>query len=282
MIHWLVQSVVDHPDLAAGRPPAGLLSPAEQERYAGYLNPKRRRDWLLGRWTAKRLIQAHYAAASGFQPALDSFTVTQDSDGAPYVVSCHPALSGAPEDDVPARLPLALSISHSHGYAFCAVCCTNAHPIHLGADLELVEPRGAGFVHDYFTAEEQHALASAPPALADLLVTATWSAKESVLKALRLGLRVDTRTVQCMVPPAQPRMWSTFSIDICGAVQPAHAAAAHAEAAHAGTVHAEPARAEPLPAGIPHGFTGWWRVMDNRLRPGTQFVLTLVAQGCTL
>ncbi|RIK33954.1 MAG: hypothetical protein DCC57_24670, partial [Chloroflexi bacterium] len=109
------------------------------------------------------------------------------------------------------------------------------------------------------------------------LVTATWSAKESVLKALRLGLRVDTRTVQCMVPPTQPRMWSTFSIDICGAVQPAHAAAAHA-----GTVHAEPARAELLPAGIPHGFTGWWRVMDNRLRPGTQFVLTLVAQGCTL
>lgn len=278
MIRWLVQSVVDHPDLAAGRPPAGLLSPAELERYAGYLNPKRRRDWLLGRWTAKRLIQAHYAAAERFHPALDSFTVTQDSDGAPYVVSCNPALSSsALEDDAPARLPLALSISHSHGSAFCAVCCTNAHPINLGADLELVEPRGAGFVHDYFTAEERHALAGAPPGLADLLVTATWSAKESVLKALRLGLRVDTRTVQCMVPPAQPRMWSTFSIDLCGAVQPVHAETTPAEAAYAATAHAEP----PY-AGMPHGFTGWWRVVDNRLRPGTQFVLTLVAQGCTL
>jgi 4'-phosphopantetheinyl transferase len=258
MIRWLVQSVVDHPDLAAGRPPAGLLSPAEQERYAGYLNPKRRRDWLLGRWTAKRLIQAHYAAAAGFHPALDSFTVVQDPEGAPYVVSCDPALGGSQlEYGTPARLPLAISISHSHGYAFCAVCCTNAHPINLGADLELVEPRGTGFVHDYFTDEEQHALHAVPPALSDLLVTATWSAKESVLKALRLGLRVDTRTVQCIVPPAQPRMWSTFSIDICGSL-----GAPRVDA--------------------PSGFTGWWRVVDNRLRPGTQFVLTLVAQGCTL
>ncbi len=257
MIHWLVQSVADHPDLAVDRPPAGLLSPVEQERYNGYLNPKRRRDWLLGRWTAKRLIQAHYATAAGFHPALDSFAVAQDPDGAPFVQSYDPALGGSRlECGSPARLPLAISISHSHGYAFCAVCCTNAHPIHLGADLELVESRGANFVHDYFTDHEQHVLAEAPPALSDLMVTATWSAKESVLKALRLGLRVDTRSVECIIPPTQPRMWSTFSIDIC---------------AHA-----------PIQVESRHGFTGWWRVLDNRLRPGSQFVLTLVAQGCTL
>lgn len=258
MIRWLVQSVVDHPDLAAGRPPVGLLSPVEQERYAGYLNPKRRRDWLLGRWTAKRLIQAHYAAVAGFQPDLGSFTVTQDPDGAPYVVSCHPALGGSRlACGSPARLPLAISISHSHGYAFCAICGTNSAPINLGADLELVEPRAANFAHDFFTDQEQDALHGAPSDLTDLLVTATWSAKESVLKALRLGLRVDTRTVQCLVPPAQPRMWSTFSIGICDSI---------------GAIHPEAQR----------GYTGWWRVVDNRLRPGTQFVLTLVAQGCTL
>ncbi len=258
MIRWLVQSVVNHPDLAAGRPPCGLLSHVEQERYAGYLNPKRRRDWLLGRWTAKRLIQAHYAATAGFHPALDSFTVTQDPDGAPYAESCHPALGGShTSGEPPARLPLALSISHSHGYAFCAVCDIDSAPISLGADLELVEPRGAAFVRDYFTDREQCALRDTPPAVNDLLVTATWSAKESVLKALRLGLRVDTRVVQCLVPPIQPRMWSTFSIDLCGGT-----ALPQAEARG--------------------GFTGWWRVIDNRLRPGTQFVLTLVAQGCTL
>ncbi len=34
-----------------------------------------------------------------------------------------------------------------------------------------------------------------PADLVDTLVTATWSAKEAVLKALQLGLTVDTRRV---------------------------------------------------------------------------------------
>jgi 4'-phosphopantetheinyl transferase len=260
MIRWLVQTIVDHPALATGRPPPGLLSPAELEQYDGYLNLNRRRDWLLGRWTAKRLIQRHYGAVAGFHPPLTSFILAQEPDGAPYGVSSDWALVGAQPigGEGVARLPLVISISHGHGYAFCALCGAEARTIApcLGADIELVERRAPSFLPDFFTGEEQSVLAAAPQPLADQMVTATWSAKESVLKALRCGLRVDTRLVQCMLTPDRPSMWTPFHIDLC---------------------------AQLLPEGRPHrGFTGWWRVLDNRLRPGNSFVLTLVAQGCTL
>src|SRR4051812_27323042 len=115
MIRWLVQTTVDDPDLAAGRPAAGLLTSAEWEQYGRSLSPRRRRDWLLGRWTAKRLIQTHVAATDGFSPPFDSFSIENEAGGAPYVTSRYPALRGHCKDE---RVPLALTISHSHGYAF--------------------------------------------------------------------------------------------------------------------------------------------------------------------
>jgi 4'-phosphopantetheinyl transferase len=64
----------------------------------------------------------------------------------------------------------------------------------LGCDLELVEPRSDAFIADYFTAKEQ-ALVAHAGADRFRLVALLWSAKESALKALRVGLRVDTRSV---------------------------------------------------------------------------------------
>jgi 4'-phosphopantetheinyl transferase len=263
MVRWLVQSLSDHPDLAAGRPPAGLLSPAEHERFAGYVNPKRRRDWLLGRWTAKQLIQSHLAAVVGLRPALDSFTVTQDPDGAPYAVSRDPALLEAlPTALRLDRLPLVVTISHSHGYAFCAVCEDGDGEHHLGADIELVETRERAFVQDFFSEPERAVLAGAPSAQADLLITAMWSAKESVLKALRMGLRIDTRRVQCLIAPDEPRAWTRFGIELCAPL-------------------GKPAATTRV--NLPQGeFTGWWRIVENRLRPNSRFVMTLVTQNCTL
>ena len=65
----------------------------------------------------------------------------------------------------------------------------------LGCDLEVVEPRSGAFATDYFTAEEQELLAQASAADRFQLLALIWSAKESVLKALRVGLRLDTRCV---------------------------------------------------------------------------------------
>ena len=84
MIHWLVQCLNDDAALAAGRPPDGLLNGEEYRRLARYTNLKRRTDWLLGRWTAKRLLQAYMAGMAGATPALDALLVDNEESGAPY------------------------------------------------------------------------------------------------------------------------------------------------------------------------------------------------------
>jgi 4'-phosphopantetheinyl transferase len=162
-----------------------FLSPAERETLATLRYPKRRREWLLGRWTAKRLLQrAHpnYAALP-----LSALTVGNDPDGAPYL-----AVAGE------GRLPLSLSISHRNDRAFCALLAptpTMTAPV-VGADLELIEPRDPAFVSDYFTAGEVDCVWRCPDETRNTLVTVLWSAKEAVLKVLRLGLTVDTRRVE--------------------------------------------------------------------------------------
>lgn len=102
--------------------------------------------------------------------------------------------SGAPELWLAgSRWPGTLSLSHSHGRAL-AVLRADGGP--LGADLERVEERSAGFVEDYFTAREQAAWRATEPARRALLATLTWSAKESALKALAEGLRLPTVAVE--------------------------------------------------------------------------------------
>ncbi|MCC6454097.1 MAG: 4'-phosphopantetheinyl transferase superfamily protein [Caldilineaceae bacterium] len=250
MIRWLIQSVVDHPDLAAGHPPAGLLTPAELAQFQSYLSPRRRRDWLLGRWTAKRLIQTHIATTHGFSPALDSFTVEYDPSGAPHANSHHPALRGTPVDG---HMPIALSISHSHGYAFCALCADTMGQARLGADIELVESRADTFANEFFTPDEQAHLHSALSTQTALLATAMWSVKEAALKAARADLRADPRSIQCLPRPIAPRHWTALRVTIAKQNSP-----------ELGPLHA------------------WWCVLDNRLLPHSSFVLAIAAYGVIL
>ncbi len=232
MIHWLVQRLDDHPELAAGEPPARLLAPAEQARLAAIANPKRRGDWLLGRWTAKQLLQA-LARQHGRTAPLSAITIARDKNGAPY--TRFGARSGA---------GWSLSLSHSHGVAFCAA--TPGAGCRLGADIEWVERRAEGFAADYLTPGEL-ALVARAGAARDSLITAMWSGKEAALKALRIGLRVDTWAVSCLIAPEKDAEtgWQPFWL-------------AWDERRLAQELF-------PLPAG------GWWRQWQG-------FVLTLVAQ----
>jgi 4'-phosphopantetheinyl transferase len=67
--------------------------------------------------------------------------------------------------------------------------------VKLGADLEKIEPRSDAFAADYFTLDEQALVAHAGASSRDRLLALLWSGKESALKALREGLRLDTRSV---------------------------------------------------------------------------------------
>jgi 4'-phosphopantetheinyl transferase len=259
MIRWLVQSIADHPDMNAGIPPPGLLSAEERARFHGFANPKRREDWLLGRWTAKQLLQGYCAETLGVTLPLDQLIIDAEPGGAPLACARFDAsgLENAPAmsaDDVKSasQLPLSLSISHSNGYALCAIDTDaglspsgsgQSLPPTVGVDIELIEPRGQNFAADFFTDAEIDCLRVAPPALHDLLMTAIWSAKEATLKALRMGLRVDTRRVECRFDPAQPEDWTPFLL----------------------TLH-------DLPAGET---AGWWRILPTEAWD-RRFVLTLV------
>jgi len=205
MIYWLMESMANHRDIARGICPDGLLNAAEQRQLNTLHVDKRRREWLLGRWTAKRLLQTMSAKHHGRHIPFELLTIVNAPSGAPVA-------SGRWSDNV------TLSISHRGTHAFSAallrpVGCVEEHCA-LGADLELIEKRSVTFAEDYFTGPECAALARVGHAARDLMTTVTWSAKEAALKAARLGLTVDTRAVTCQIGPATGRAdaWAPFAV----------------------------------------------------------------------
>jgi 4'-phosphopantetheinyl transferase len=173
-IYWLEQSESDVPS------EDGWLSGDERIRLDRLHVPKRRADWRLGRWTAK------YAVAVYLNLPRDPEALAG--------VELRPAPSGAPEVFLHGRpAPVALSLSHSRGLGLCVIAPAG---VEVGCDLETVEPRISAFLTDYFTDEERNLVSRTPAASRDRLVTLLWSAKESALKALRCGLRLDTRSVR--------------------------------------------------------------------------------------
>jgi 4'-phosphopantetheinyl transferase len=158
------------------------LSTAEIERAAGLMVPARRRGWLLRRWTAKQALSAVFGPPLGRPSELE---IANRDDGAP-VVGWRGEL-----------LAVGISLTDRADWAACAIAPAGAA---VGCDLELIEPRTAAFVADYFTPAEQRIVArSADRALAANLV---WSAKESALKVTGDGLRRPTRSVEVQVDPA--------------------------------------------------------------------------------
>jgi 4'-phosphopantetheinyl transferase len=180
---WLSQSEADLP---AG---TGWLGPREADRLAGMRFAKRRNDFLLGRWTAKRAV----ARCLGLPQTPQGLAAVE-------VWNRDPARAdgGAPAAFVHGE-PAALEVSISDRAGW-AVCTVRPGAVAIGCDLELVEPRSARFVADYFTPAECAAVAAARCAQdRDRLANLFWSAKESALKVLRTGLRRDTRSVEVVL-----------------------------------------------------------------------------------
>jgi 4'-phosphopantetheinyl transferase len=157
----------------------GWLTGKEAAWTARMRYPKRRTEFRLGRFTAKRAVALRLGLSDA--PAdLRRVEIDRAPDGAPA-----PRLDGG-------LAPLSLSMTDRADWAVCVV-----GPPHLGlgCDLELVEPRSATFVADYLTPAEQEFM-GAGHGDRDVLANLIWSAKESALKVLRTGLRRDTRSVE--------------------------------------------------------------------------------------
>jgi 4'-phosphopantetheinyl transferase len=172
-IYWFEQSATDVP------PSNDWLAGTELARLHRLRVPKRRADWRLGRWTAKLAVAA-YLNLPADPEMLAAIEIRAAATGAPEAF-----LGNQPAD-------LTISLGHRAGVAVCVVAGPGAV---LGCDLEIAEPRSDEFIADYFTADEQALIAAASPAYRDQIAALLWSAKESALKALQEGLRLDTRSV---------------------------------------------------------------------------------------
>lgn len=195
-VYWLEQTEANVPAKN------NWLSANEAACLNGMRFAKRRADWRLGRWTAKHAL-----------------SVTLDVPAHPEVfrkMEIRAASSGAPEaffDNQPAGVTI--SLSHRAGIAACALAVSG---VEMGCDLEMVEPRSDAFVADYFILEEQALIARASAADQPWLLALLWSGKESALKALHAGLRLDTRcvTVSPFAASCDLNGWSPLRVRYTG------------------------------------------------------------------
>jgi len=172
-VRWLEQTEADVP------PEYGWLSADELARLNRMRFAKRRADWRLGRWTAKRGLAA-YLGLPAYPQVLAAIELWPKATGAPEVF-----LANKPA-------AVTVSLSHRDGTAVCAIA---RFGVELGCDVEIVEPRSQEFIADYFVAEEHARIAHTSATERPRLLALLWSAKESALKALQDGLRRNTQSV---------------------------------------------------------------------------------------
>jgi len=236
-IFWYEQSAIDVPDTNA------WLSERERSYLTSLRFSKRIDDWRLGRWTGKRSVAAWLALPSAVS-SLSEIEILPSQSGAPLVFIARD------------RVPIEISLSHRSGKAVCTLGPCAAR---IGCDLELVESRDATFVSDYLATGEQAILKGMSEGRRALIITLLWSVKESALKALHWGLRLDTKCLEVHFPdavaPITDKDWSaTYPIVSPNRDRPAGTKSSD-------IWHPVQASLRGAPA-----FIGWWRNADQFVR----------------
>jgi len=229
-VYWLEQTLADVPAENQWLSAEEILS-LGRLRFA-----KRRNDWRLGRWTAKRAVAACLNLPCDVL-GLAKIEIRATASGAPEVFL------------VNQTAPVSISLSHRAGTAMCAVALSGPG---IGCDLEMVEPRSNAFIADYLTAREQTLVERTLEEERPLLVTLLWSAKESTLKALHIGLRLDTNCMDVSFIDGLPRHTGQFRQDLPLVLMP----------------DVDPDRWRPLHVRYSgeQVFSGWWRHADGMVR----------------
>ncbi len=150
---------------------ATLLSAAEEERLQGFTQQKRRQEFILGRAAARMLL-------------------SERLETVPEEVLLEVAESGAV--DV-VGTDLHVSIAHSGDHAVAA-----AAPRYVGVDIEAILPRHAE-LHRYMLHPDEYDLVEALPLDTERAHILCWTLKESVLKAMRVGLRYSPRKLRLFI-----------------------------------------------------------------------------------
>ncbi len=158
-------------DLSSLPPADGILSERERAFYQTLRFPKRRTEWLGGRFALKQLA----AEALGLTDLRQAEVLPHES-GKPVLL-----VGGEPCN-------LAFSITHSRGFAAAAVSATYEF---LGIDLEKTEHRIDAWANDFFHPSEL-------AARDDAFLTGLWTQKEALVKLLGTGLSLSSYDVRCV------------------------------------------------------------------------------------
>jgi len=191
MIFWTLQEAEGDLLGLLTTPNQPYLAEAEIQRCAQMKIEKRRREWVLGRMTAKALLTSEGLPFAG-QP-MNSLLIENHPEGAPYIAN--------------QANPGNLSISHRERVA--AAAYTEFSTMQVGIDLEKIEPRAMSFVEDFFTQAEAAYTNNLSGEAQQVWITLVWSAKEAILKAWQKGLRLDTRSIE--IQPVGPEHLLTRS-----------------------------------------------------------------------
>lgn len=152
-----------------------LLSPAESERLKGFTQQKRRQEFVLGRAAARMLLSER------LETVPEEVLLEVSESGAVDVVGTD----------------LHVSIAHSGDHAVAA-----AAPRYVGVDIEAIVPRHAQ-LHRYMLHPDEYNLIDALPLDTDRAHILCWALKESVLKAMRVGLRYSPRKLRLNIDMAR-------------------------------------------------------------------------------
>ncbi len=189
MLRWLVGDQRELAQTGIGAMPDKILCAREFDVYQNLFTEKRRQDWLIGRWTAKRVVARLKGNLAPAPEYLGRLEIERLATG-------EPAVRNRPGRSVPVN---SLSISHAGEKAL--VAGTTMKNVRLGVDIEQVVDRHRGLARDFFTSRERTYVERLPASLRSHGVNIIWSVKEAVLKVLGVGLSVSSLTVECIPPP---------------------------------------------------------------------------------
>ena len=161
-------------DSEQGEAWTALLSDEEQERLETFKSAKRKRAFVLGRTSARRLLAGRLGIA-------------------PEAVPLHVAPDGAVEV---AGAPYHLSIAHTEEHAVVAAAESD-----IGVDLERIVPRRPDLYRFLFCPED-YPLFEALDLDRTHAHVLCWTLKEATLKAMRTGFRRSPKDVRLSIDTA--------------------------------------------------------------------------------
>jgi len=165
--YQVLKNIVFHPDMFQRT----FLSPAEIKILNRFKALKKQIEWLSGRFAVKKLVSSYFISND-----YAGITIDYEIDGAPYL---------------PEYPDLPISISHSGGYAACAL--SRDRSIKIGIDIEIIAPDSIEHIFKVaFTDREQSILKRC----SDAAVFESWTAKEAYLKYIKKGFNEGLKQVE--------------------------------------------------------------------------------------